>query len=83
MRTSLIINLQAQGKVQQGFLQPRFLFSLYAIWELFDISNINSDARITFTPIKIYEQGILEIFNCQATGTLLETHEEEWPAGST
>lgn len=64
-------------------LHPWFSFCLCAIWELFDISKINSDARITFTPIKIYEQGILESFYCQATGTLLETHEEGWPAGFT
>lgn len=56
---------------------------LEAIRELLDISNINYDARIIFTPSKIYEQGILESFYCQATGILLETHDERWPAGFT
>lgn len=86
MRTSLPTNFPAPGKEQQGFLHPTFLFILYAIPrgnKLPDTSNINYDARITFTPIKIYERGVLEIFYCQATGTLLETHDERWPAGFT
>lgn len=44
--------------------------------ELLDISSVTYEARIALTPIRIRERGILDSFYCQATGPLLEAHDE-------